>query len=234
MRCGVGGAEPFRRLVRVPSVLENAPGAPIGFEPRATADRVVEVTAADRHPTPVAASAIPAPPVSTSAARFEHFYETSAPSVHRALTLTVGSADLAADATAEAMARAFARWPTVSRYDNPAGWVYRVGLNWATSRFRKRRREVLMGEGLTADAADGRSRSTSAHVPAASDPSLTEALAALPVEQRAVVVLRYLLDWSEAETASALGIATGTAKSRQHRGLARLAELLEETDAPRI
>ena len=48
------------------------------------------------------------------------------------------------------------------------------------------------------------------------------ALAALPAEQRAVLVLRYLDDQSEAETAHLLGISPGTVKSRASRGLASL------------
>lgn len=48
------------------------------------------------------------------------------------------------------------------------------------------------------------------------------ALAALPAEQRAVLVLRYLDDQSEAETAQLLGISPGTVKSRASRGLASL------------
>ena len=61
----------------------------------------------------------------------------------------------------------------------------------------------------------------------AADPSLERALAALPVEQRAVVVCRYLLDWSEFQTAEALQIAPGTVKSRLSRGLDRLATTME-------
>jgi RNA polymerase sigma-70 factor (sigma-E family) len=48
------------------------------------------------------------------------------------------------------------------------------------------------------------------------------ALAALPVGQRAVLVLRYLDDQSEADTARLLGISPGTVKSRAARGLASL------------
>jgi RNA polymerase sigma-70 factor (sigma-E family) len=48
------------------------------------------------------------------------------------------------------------------------------------------------------------------------------ALAALPPGQRAVLVLRYLDDLSEADTARVLGISTGTVKSRTARGLAAL------------
>ena len=51
---------------------------------------------------------------------------------------------------------------------------------------------------------------------------MRRALAALPAGQRAVLVLRYLDDQSEAETARLLGISPGTVKSQTARGLASL------------
>ena len=157
-------------------------------------------------------------------ADFAAFYERHAAPVHRALSLTLGSPDLATDATAEAMTRAYLAWPKVARYENPAGWVYRVGLNWSISRFRKRRREVVTSPAQLPGAVG----SSTASAAASLDPAVTQALAALPVEQRSVVELRYLFDWSEAETAAALGVAPGTVKSRLSRALDRLAHLLED------
>ena len=56
---------------------------------------------------------------------------------------------------------------------------------------------------------------------------LVRALQQLPLAQRQVVTCRFLLDLDESETAMVLGLARGTVKSRSHRGLKRLSELLE-------
>ncbi len=55
------------------------------------------------------------------------------------------------------------------------------------------------------------------------------ALAALPPRRREVLVLRFYLELSEAETAAMLGISAGTVKSTTARGLAALARVLKET-----
>ena len=65
------------------------------------------------------------------------FYVMAAEGVYRALAVALGDPHLAREATDEGMARAFAHWSTVARHENPGGWVFRVGLNWATSLRRK-------------------------------------------------------------------------------------------------
>lgn len=152
----------------------------------------------------------------TVAWSFDAFYRRERAPLFRALALTLGDADLAADAVDEAMARAYQRWGTVSRYDNAAGWVYRVALNWAISSLRRRRRWVP-------GPVDG-----SVGEPQLPDPLLAEAVRSLPVAQRSVVVLRFHLDWSLEQIAVALGVPVGTVKSRLHRALTTLRETLGE------
>ena len=156
---------------------------------------------------------------------FADFFARHQRPVATALALTLHDDDLAADATAEAMARAYQRWDAVSGYRNPPGWVYRVGLNWARSRRRRIWREIRSA--VTPD------HPAPAVTPA--DPELADALAGLPVEQRSVVVLRYLMDWSESQVAEALQIAPGTVKSRLSRALTQLSRVMgprPETERP--
>jgi RNA polymerase sigma-70 factor (ECF subfamily) len=152
---------------------------------------------------------------------FEAFYRAQADRVYRALALTLSNADLAREATDEAMARAYARWVKVSGFDNPGGWVFRVGLNWANSWWRKVGRERPL--------ADDPSGGTIAPPDPAGVHALG-ALARLPQPQRAVIVCRVLLELSTIETAAALGVADGTVKSRLARGLATLRTSLTEAN----
>lgn len=164
-------------------------------------------------------AAVSADTVSESV-EFSTFYADNIDSLARALTATLGDAQVAQEAAQEAMARACERWRKISGYDNPAGWCYRVGLNWATSRWRKRRREVL-------DFSDVR-HVARPDVAMSLDDGLERALLRLPIEQRAVIVLRLVQDLSISEVAEALNIAEGTVQSRYSRGLTKLRRDLEQ------
>ena len=151
------------------------------------------------------------------AVTFDEFFVEARPRLINAIRFTVGDGDLAVDVVDEAMTRAYDRWRDVAAMANPSGWVYRVALNLARNRFRRLRLE--------------RRRPQPAHLvhdDVVADPGLARALGQLPADQRSVLVLRFYLDWSVDEVATALGLAPGTVKSRVHRGLRRLESMLEE------
>lgn len=153
--------------------------------------------------------AISVPPVRV----FGEFYEDRRDEVGRCLALTLGDASLGFEAADEAMARAYERWDDICDGPNPSGWVYRTGLNWARSRLRRRRRSTVKAPLLArADAVE----------PVEIDTDLAHALALLSDDHRAVVVLRYYLDWSVDQTAEALEVSPGTVKSRLSRALTDL------------
>jgi len=148
--------------------------------------------------------------------QLEAFYRRHAEQVRQALCLALGDLDLGTEAADEAMARACERWSEIGEYDNPVGWAYRVGLNWARShqrRYRWRHRGPVPDRPVMA-------------VPG--DPDLAEALARLSLDHRSVVVCRFYLDWSVEETAAALGLPDGTVKSRLRRALDVLHRSLED------
>jgi RNA polymerase sigma factor (sigma-70 family) len=153
--------------------------------------------------------------VASRGPEFTDFYRRSWPSVARALALALGDQDLAVEATDEAMARAYPRWDKLRRYDNPAGWVYRVGLNWARSYHRRLARRLPFAHPEVAESAP------------VADPEIRRALLELPLRQRTVVVCRLLLDWSVDDTAAALGVRPGTVRSRLHRALQSLQASLD-------
>lgn len=147
---------------------------------------------------------------------FGVFYGDSREEMARALVLALGLRDLGVEAADEAFARALERWDEVSGYENPEGWVYRVGLNWARSKLRRRKFNL---EGLFSGAV---------HVDELPDPKLLEAVEDLSFKYRSVVVARFFLDWSIEQTATALDIPEGTVKTRQSRALERLRRRLGE------
>jgi len=146
---------------------------------------------------------------------FEAFYRSTRPRIFRAAALALGDSDLALDATDEALARAAERWSQVGSYDNPAGWVYRVAINWARTRLRRLTRER------------GRLEFEPGYEQAIPDPHLIARVMSLPINYRAVIVARFLLDWSVEETSDVLQIPVGTVKTRTHRALKRLRSGLE-------
>ena len=120
----------------------------------------------------------------------------------------------------EAFIRLLPRWSTVARYDNPEAWVRSVALKVLSNRHRHARiaRRVL-----------GRRVPIEHIAPASADRvDVRRALAALPLAQRQVVVLHYLLDLPVGEIAAELGLPTGTVKSRLSRAREVLAQLLGE------
>jgi RNA polymerase sigma-70 factor, ECF subfamily len=143
---------------------------------------------------------------------FTVFYTGAHPTVRAAVRATVGDAPLADDATDEAFVRAAERWEQVRQMANRDGWTYRVAVNWATSWRRKlARRPTRPAEELDR-----------AHRDRYPDLDLAEALTALPLDQRQMLVLRYALGCSVREVADLLGVAEGTVKSRVHRARQRL------------
>lgn len=162
---------------------------------------------------------IPAVFVNIDTLDFDHFYRETRSSVIRALAATLGSNELAVESTDEALARACQRWERVGRLDNPAGWVYRVGLNHARNGIRRSVRR------LTHPVFDD-AISPSADTDVA-DPAIAAALLTLSFDHRAVVVCRFVLGWSEEQTAEALAIRPGTVKSRLSRALIKLERRLD-------
>jgi RNA polymerase sigma-70 factor (ECF subfamily) len=195
-------------------------------EPNGDAERVpdVDFTISQTDPGTVEFIEVQSSDAARAILPFEEFYREQRAPIGRALALTLRDAQLASEAVDEAMARAYQRWGRVQSLENPGGWVYRVGLNWSRSILRRALRPAPVW--VTTEHAAGHGGNDGARL----DPAIDRALAQLSIEQRAVVVCRLLIGYSEAQTASALGLRPGTVKSRLARATARLQSLLSPLD----
>jgi RNA polymerase sigma-70 factor (sigma-E family) len=150
---------------------------------------------------------------------FEDFVHARGGSLFRtALLLTGQDRAEAEDLLQLALERACRHWPRICRLDEPERYIRKILANAAADRWRRlaRRRE----QPFSADDPGPVAPDHAARV--ADRDYLLRALAGLPPRQRAVLVLRYFEDLSEAETAQLLGCSAGTVKSHATQVLARL------------
>lgn len=159
---------------------------------------------------------------------FSSYVRARGPVLLRAArSLTANPAD-AEDLLQTALTKTYLAWDRIGDHRALDGYVRRTLANTRTSQWRRRRVEEFACEELP--------EPEGAPVP---DPAerqmLREALwrsvLRLPDRQRAMVVLRYYEDLSEAQTAAVLGVSVGTVKSAVSRALARLRE---DTDLSRV
>lgn len=149
---------------------------------------------------------------------FEEFVAARGSALLRTATLMcAGSRQDAEDVVQTALEKAYRHWGRIE--GDPEPYVRRSVINLIIS--RARRRKVLREVHLT--------RLPEPSVEGAADgvvlrDALIRELHRLPARQRAVLVLRYWEDLSEAETAKLLGCSVGTVKSQASRALAKLRE----------
>ena len=156
------------------------------------------------------------------ATSFDEAFPDLAALGYRVAFRLLGNRAEAEDVAQEALARAYARWRRID--DHAAPWVARVAANLALDSLRAKGRRHQID--LPVDASSG-----SAERAAVDRIELARLLESLPRRQREVVVMRYLADRSEADTAVALGTSIGSVKRHAHRGLATLRSAWAGLDA---
>jgi RNA polymerase sigma-70 factor (sigma-E family) len=155
---------------------------------------------------------------------FEQFIADSTPGLLKTATLLTWDAAEAEDLLQETYLRAAKRWPSVRQMKFPRAYVRTILVNATLAGTRRRSRlgkelDCSDDQELT-NLGDARSGDPFRNVDERSE--LMSMLAALSRRQRAVLVLRYFEDLSEAETADCLGWPIGTVKSTSSRALDRL------------
>ncbi|MGW2253658.1 SigE family RNA polymerase sigma factor [Kitasatospora sp. NPDC001660] len=153
---------------------------------------------------------------------FVEFVQQRSAALFRTAYVLTGSQDSAEDLLQEALEKACRHWNRVAVADSPEAYVRRIVVNLANDQWRRLRRAGERPD--LADHADPR------------DPyrlvdlrdELVQALHALPIGMRTVVVLHYLHDMGDQEIAETLRISPSAVRSQLARGLAKL-----RTTAPR-
>jgi len=160
---------------------------------------------------------------------FDRFVDTHVDGLLRTAYLIVWDATEAEDVVQECLFKVARRWPKVRSMEQPLAYTRRILINLANdgARARARRR----GE-LDHDTVEAPDTSTNPFGGLESRDELIEELGKLPERQRAVLVLRYFHDMTEAQAADVLGCSQGTVKSSASRGLARLREAFEISPQP--
>lgn len=159
--------------------------------------------------------AVAGPPAVRLPGEFEAFYRDEYVAVVAVVHVLSGTRWAAEDLTQEAFLRAYRDWDRVGRMSSPQGWVRRVAINLARSRFRRLRSE-----------ASARLR-LSAHTPSLDplppeDEAFWDEVRKLPRRQAQAISLRYVAELSVTEIAGTLEVAEGTVRALLHQGRTRL------------
>jgi len=139
---------------------------------------------------------------------FDLLYRAEYPGMVRLAYVLTGRPDVAEDVVQDAFFLLQAKQESVR---NPGGYLRVTVVNLSRNQERRARRDRRLDKRLPRPQAQPLGAS-----------ELVDVLLRLPYRQRAVLVLRYWGDWSEAEIASALKCRPGTVKTLASRGLARL------------
>jgi RNA polymerase sigma-70 factor (sigma-E family) len=148
---------------------------------------------------------------------FRRFVVEQRRSLLRSAYLLTGDRGHAEDLVQTALVKSYRHWDRVAGRGDPTAYVHRVLVTTSASWWRR----LVSTEQVIASVPD-----RAADPGWERDEELVRALRDLPPRMRAVVVLRFYEDLSEARTAEVLGCSVGTVKTQTSRAMARLRELL--------
>ena len=153
---------------------------------------------------------------------FDEFVRAEMSTLARFSGALTGDRYLAEDVLSDALVKVARRWRRISALDDPAAYVRRVLVTTYLDDRRKaqRRRTAPTDEIAILERSADAVRDTADVV--ADRAEVARLLAALPPQQKAAVVLRYLMDESDEQIADALGCSAGTVRSHLSRARATL------------
>jgi RNA polymerase sigma-70 factor (sigma-E family) len=148
--------------------------------------------------------------------QFDEFVASRWTRLARSAVLMGADPHAAEDFVQTALAKCYVSWDKVVRAEDPDAYVHRVLINVMRDSRRRRwwgeRAAAELPEVLLGDRTEG----------LADQDAMRRALGCLPLPQRQVLILRFYVDLSEAQTARVLGVSPGTVKSRAARALRAL------------
>lgn len=149
---------------------------------------------------------------------FDAFVKVRTPALLRSAYLLTGDQHLAEDLVQTSLAKAYRRWRRLRDPAHLEAYTRKVMYHSQISVWRRRR----VPEWMTAEPPEPRAPARDAMDGVDLRLSMRAALLKLPPRQRAVLVLRFFEDRTEAEAAVLLGVTIGTVKSQASKALARL------------
>lgn len=155
---------------------------------------------------------------------FDSFVRGRTHALLRSAFLLTGDQFLAEDLVQSALARTHRAWRQLRETGNAEAYTRRVMYHLQVAWWRRGKVSESIGAALP----EGRRSQPDEASTATTRLTVRAALLRLTVRQRAVLVLRFLEDRSEAETADILGVAVGTVKSQTAKALHRLREVAPE------
>ncbi|MEU4396075.1 SigE family RNA polymerase sigma factor [Kribbella sp. NPDC023855] len=151
---------------------------------------------------------------------FDDFVRGASTRLLRTAVLLTGDRQAAEDLVQEVFERVYVRWRWIR--GGPEPYARKTLTNLVANRWRRRSRKPEVA--LTGHHEEAQPDGTEG---LATRDQLLTALQELPPRQRAVIVLRYYEDLTEAQTAEALGCSLGTVKSQTSRALGKLRLITE-------
>jgi RNA polymerase sigma-70 factor (sigma-E family) len=152
---------------------------------------------------------------------FSEFMAARWKPLYRTAYLLTGRREEAEDLLQSALARTCVRWNGIRDKGAADAYVRKAMVNQMTRQWRTRRRELPIEE-VPDSGHDGGLAVRAEHL------DLWTEIRKLPPRMRATLVLRYVEDLSEADTAAELGCSLGSVKSQTHHALKRLRSALPE------
>ncbi|WP_127499987.1 SigE family RNA polymerase sigma factor [Actinoplanes solisilvae] len=158
-------------------------------------------------------------------ADYAHFVRSRTHALLRSAYLLTGDQHLAEDLVQEALARTHRAWARLDRTEHAEAYARKVMYHAQVSIWRRPK----VAEVLPADFEPDRNHGADDHAESAVERLvLRRALLTLSAKQRAVIVLRFFEDHTEAEAAKLLGVSVSTVKTQTGRALDRLRALLPD------